>query len=59
VPSCEESVALGGETLTILRYQASASNPVHAAVLSNGVIASVAAGFAIQPDGSASTTVCP
>jgi hypothetical protein len=52
-------VDLGGEQLSALRYQASASNPVHAAVLSNGVIASVAAGFAIQPDGSASTAVCP
>ena len=59
IPSCEQSVDLGGEQLTALRYQASASNPVHAAVLSNGVIASVAAGFAIQPDGSASTAVCP
>jgi hypothetical protein len=59
VPSCEQSVDLGGEQLIALRYQASASNPVYAAVLSNGVIASVAAGFAIQPDGSASTSICP
>lgn len=58
LPSCEQSVALGGEQLVALRYQGSASTPVHSAVLSNGVIASVAAGFAIQPDGSASTAVC-
>lgn len=57
-PNCEETQQMAGRTYTYMRYNPTASTPAATAVLEDGVLSSVTAGFAMVDSSHTSADLC-